>query len=166
MVDEIIATGKVARPYLGIRGEQTMDGQAVVSVEEAGPAAAAGLQPGDVITAIDGESFDDESFINRLIFDHEPGDEVTLTVERDGEELTVDVTLGERPAATAVINPRPSHRARPSLPSHFPPAGGRPVSGARRPASLAAARRGWHHHLAVDSETGEDATWPGESDKL
>lgn len=101
IVDELIANGSVARPYLGIRTQQTQLGQGVMSVEENGPAADAGLQAGDLITAIDGQEIDAEHpFINELIFDHKPGDQVTLTVERDGESIEIDVTLGERPVET------------------------------------------------------------------
>ena len=79
-----------------------MDGQGVVDVEAGGPADDAGLQAGDVITAIDGQEIDaDHPFINALIFDHKPGDVVSLTVDRAGDEVTVSVTLGERPAETA-----------------------------------------------------------------
>lgn len=102
LVDEIIETGKVARPYLGIRAQSTMQGQAVMSIEDGGPADAADLQAGDVITAIDGLRVDDDhSFINELIFNHQPGDSVTLTILRNGEVMTIDVTLGERPAEIA-----------------------------------------------------------------
>jgi len=102
LVDQIITTGKVARPYLGIRTQPTMQGQGVMSVETGGPADTAGLQAGDLITGIDGQEIDiDHPFINQLIFDHQPGDTVSLTVERNGGEVTVSVTLGERPAETA-----------------------------------------------------------------
>jgi len=102
IVDEIIATGSFTRPYLGIRTQATMDGQGIVDVESGGPAETAGLQAGDVITAIDGQEIDaDHPFINALIFDHKPGDVVSLTVDRAGDEVTVKVTLGERPAETA-----------------------------------------------------------------
>ncbi|HEY7030288.1 MAG TPA: trypsin-like peptidase domain-containing protein [Thermomicrobiales bacterium] len=99
IVDQIIATGKVSRAYLGVRTLQ--DGQSVVSVEAGSPAADAGLEAGDVITAMDGQDVDaTHPFLNMLIFDHKPGDKVDLTVDRDGQSLTVSVTLGERPAET------------------------------------------------------------------
>lgn len=102
LVDEIIATGHVARPYLGIRAQPTMQGQAVISVEADGPAAKAGLKAGDVITAIDGQEIDaDHPFINQLIFNHKPGDTVELKVDRDGSSTTISVTLAERPATIA-----------------------------------------------------------------
>ena len=53
---------------------------------------------GDVITAVDGEELITENDLSRLISEHQPGDEVTLQIIRDGETMDVDVTLGERPS--------------------------------------------------------------------
>lgn len=100
IVDQIIKTGTVARPYLGIRTQVTRAGETIVaSVESGGPADKAGLQANDVITEIDGHAIDaNHSLINALIFGHQPGDTVTLTVDRNGSPVTVKVTLGTRPA--------------------------------------------------------------------
>ena len=99
IVDEIISTGKVARGYLGIRSQLTVNGPIVQSGEAGSPADAAGLEAGDVITKIDGQAIDESHpFINSLIFDHKPGDSVELGVDRNGDEITLTVTLGERPA--------------------------------------------------------------------
>jgi S1-C subfamily serine protease len=101
IVDEIISTGHVARPYLGIRTQATRQGQGVMSVEADGPAADAGIEAGDLITAIDGQEIDtDHPFINELIFGHKPGEDVTLTFERNGQSIDLMVTLGERPVET------------------------------------------------------------------
>jgi len=102
IVDQIIQNGTVDRPYLGIRGQETNQGQGVVSVESDSPADKAGLRAGDVITAIDGQQLDaDHTFIDQLIFNHKPGDKISLTVDRDGSDVTIEVTLGKRPAETA-----------------------------------------------------------------
>jgi S1-C subfamily serine protease len=101
IVDQLISTGKVARGYLGIRTQLTTEGQAIQSVETDSPAATAGLQAGDVITKIDGQTIDENHpLVNALIFGHKPGDKVELGVDRNGDEITIDVTLGERPADT------------------------------------------------------------------
>jgi S1-C subfamily serine protease len=101
LVDEIIKNGSVARPYLGIQSQPTQDGQGVVSVEADSPAATAGLKDGDIITGIDGQSIDaDHPFLNMLIFGHKPGDKVDLSVDRNGQTITLPVTLGTRPAET------------------------------------------------------------------
>ncbi|WP_030186633.1 S1C family serine protease, partial [Streptomyces capuensis] len=59
------------------------DGSA--SVTPKGPADQAGLKPGDTITKLD-----------NTIYQHKPGDKVTLTYKRDGKEHTAQVTLGQR----------------------------------------------------------------------
>ncbi|MGZ4631522.1 MAG: S1C family serine protease, partial [Actinomycetes bacterium] len=58
-----------------------------------GPAEKAGLQPGDVITAIDGTTVQDSSELIVAIRSHRPGETVTLTVKRNGDVRTVRVTL-------------------------------------------------------------------------
>jgi len=103
IVDQIIQSGSVARPYLGIRTQLGRDGSVQIQeVETTGPAADSGLQVGDVITGMDGKSFDAQSpFINQLIFDHEPGDKITLSVNRNGSSQDITITLGTRPADLA-----------------------------------------------------------------
>jgi S1-C subfamily serine protease len=60
------------------------------------PAANAGLQEGDVVTAVDGEDVDAEHTLSDRLSAYEEGDTVTLTVVRDGESQSIDVTLGAR----------------------------------------------------------------------
>jgi 2-alkenal reductase len=62
------------------------------------PAAQAGLQEGDIVVAVDGERIDTESDLSSFLLPHAPGDTVTLTIVRNGEEQDVDVTLAELPA--------------------------------------------------------------------
>jgi S1-C subfamily serine protease len=61
------------------------------------PAAAAGLQEGDVITAIDGSQITAESDLAELMLPHQPGDKITLSVVRAGSQHEIDVTLGTLP---------------------------------------------------------------------
>ena len=100
VVDELIANGVVRRPYLGIVGGAGADGHEVVEVEAGDPAAEAGLEAGDVITAIDGEEIGGRTTLADLLYEREPGETVTLSVERDGAEREIEVTLGERNEAT------------------------------------------------------------------
>jgi len=75
--------------------------QAVVirSVTPGSPADEAGLEPGDLITEMDGEEVSDPNSFAKAISNLEPGDEITLTVFRDEEEepLKIKVVLGENP---------------------------------------------------------------------
>ena len=65
-------------------------------VESGGPAAAAGLKPGDVITKLDDHVIDSGPTLIGEIWTHKPGDKVQITYERDGKSKTVELTLGSR----------------------------------------------------------------------
>jgi S1-C subfamily serine protease len=67
----------------------------ITEVVEGSPAAEAGLQVGDIVTAVDGDRVDFEHTLRDRLFAYEPGDTVTLDVLRDGETLQIQVTLGE-----------------------------------------------------------------------
>ena len=78
------------------RGLDVSEGALIEEVFENTPAAEAGLQAGDVVTAVDGDVVDEERTLPDRLYAYEEGDVVTLTVLRDGEELELDVTLGPR----------------------------------------------------------------------
>jgi S1-C subfamily serine protease len=97
---KLLEDGEIIWPYMGIQGEITAEGQEVLEVVEDGPAADAGLEVGDVITAFDGEDLGPRASIIDRLFTHEPGDTVDVTVDRDGTVQTFQITLGERPDDT------------------------------------------------------------------
>ncbi|MDH6625036.1 putative serine protease PepD [Streptomyces sp. LBL] len=66
------------------------------AVEAGGPAAKAGLKPGDVITKLDDHVIDSGPTLIGEIWTHKPGDKVTITYERGGKTHTVELTLGSR----------------------------------------------------------------------
>jgi len=72
-----------------------VEGALIQAVEEGSAAAEAGIQEGDIVTAVNGEPVDFERTLRDRIIAYEPGDVVTLTVLRDGEEQEIDVTLAE-----------------------------------------------------------------------
>jgi len=63
------------------------------AVRENGPAGRAGLEPGDVIKALDGRRVHDADELIVAIRSKAPGSVVKVTIERDGTERTVDLTL-------------------------------------------------------------------------
>lgn len=109
---QLIENGKIDRPFLGISYQlinpqlaaaQNLPvdhGAYVADLVPGGPAAAGGVQTGDIITAIDGEEISQTTSLQDLLFQHKPGDQVELTIARgpSGQESTVQVTLGTRPA--------------------------------------------------------------------
>jgi hypothetical protein len=85
-------------PDLGPEGS-LIQGVVVVAVDDESPASAAGLQPGDVITALDEEPVGSQDELVERIGEREPRDRVTITFFRPGDEgeHEVEVTLGEHP---------------------------------------------------------------------
>jgi S1-C subfamily serine protease len=73
------------------------NGVLVLNVPEGGPAAEAGIEPGDVITSIGGVEIDQQTSFSEALFQFEPGETVEVVIVRDGEEMTVEITLSERP---------------------------------------------------------------------
>jgi putative serine protease PepD len=87
--------------YLGLTTTPDPAGARVVEAAAGGPAAAAGLQAGDVVTAVDGEAVNDPDDVAAAIDDRRPGERVSVTVARGGSSQTIDVTLARRPAQVA-----------------------------------------------------------------
>ena len=75
-------------------GFSTDSGAYISSVAEGSAAAQAGLKVGDIITAFDGQKVSSSSDVMLDVRTKNPGDKVTVTVNRDGEEMDVEVTLG------------------------------------------------------------------------
>ena len=94
---DIVQQGAVNRPWLGVTSDITPQGQVVAEVDGGSPAAVAGLEPGDLIVAVDAEEIDVTHPFIDLLYRHEPGDTITLTVVRDAAELELEVQLGTRP---------------------------------------------------------------------
>jgi putative serine protease PepD len=84
--------------YLGVSTSPAPNGGAQVGDATAGgPAAEAGIRPGDVITEVDGDQVQDPEDVATAIEDDKPGDEIDVKVQRGGSERTLQVTLGQRP---------------------------------------------------------------------
>ena len=85
--------GSVGREYAVPDGG--IDHGVVISVREGGPGAEAGLRENDVITAVDGNEISDIYELQDVIFDHEVGDTIEVTVYRNGATETYPVLLGQ-----------------------------------------------------------------------
>jgi S1-C subfamily serine protease len=81
--------------------EATTDGKGVEvsDLAENSPAAKAGIQKGDVITAVDGDSVDSPIALRSAVQAKQSGDEISVTYTRDGSSNTVKVTLASRDQA-------------------------------------------------------------------
>ena len=105
LVESIIEKGYIAKPYIGVMvadvGEESTSyglpaGAAIKSVTTDGPADKAGLKENDIITAVNGETISGRSGLSDAVSAAEPGDKLTLTVYRQGETLSIEVTVGEQ----------------------------------------------------------------------
>jgi hypothetical protein len=85
--------------YLGVvpKDSTSPAGAAIVEVAPASPAERAGLENGDVITAVGQGAVRNASQLVRRVRAHDSGDKVTIAYTRDGASKTVQVTLGSRP---------------------------------------------------------------------
>jgi serine protease Do len=107
VISQLKAHQKVLRPYIGITGinldEQTAKkyklevGVYIKSVEDFSPAEKAGLKAGDVIIKADGKSITTKDELNEIKNSHQIGDTMTLTVNRNGSDKDISVTLEETP---------------------------------------------------------------------
>ena len=109
---QLISDGSVSYPFMGVsvapvtpdvaaQANLSVDyGAYVADVQADGPSATAGIQADDVILAIDGQRIDQTNSFTEVLFAYQPGDTVEVTILRGGEQQTVEVTLGERPAGT------------------------------------------------------------------
>ncbi len=118
LTQQALAGQPLSRPWLGVRyqpldaGIATRNNLSVMSgawitsgsngtaVEAGSPAATAGLQENDVITAVDGTKVDTNHPLVELLGSHAPGSTVTLTIRRGTTDTTVTVTLTTRQATT------------------------------------------------------------------
>jgi putative serine protease PepD len=99
VVRDLADDGRVSRPYLGVSTAERASGPGatVRTVVPGGPADKAGLRAGDVILRVGGQAIEDPGDVAEAIFDRRAGDRVAVTIERDGEQRTVQVTLARQP---------------------------------------------------------------------
>lgn len=110
VLPQLISAGVVTRGWLGVYiqnitpgmeeqfGVAPGEGVLVADVVRGSPAEEAGLQSGDVIVSVDGVPVGSTDELQTEIMYRAPGEVVQLEIVRDGERLTISVTLGERPS--------------------------------------------------------------------
>jgi putative serine protease PepD len=101
IADGLIANGSVEHAYLGVATDDTSDGSGarISEVRPSTPAAGAGLKSGDVVTKVGDASITTADELRRAIDSKQPGDQVELTVRRNGTTQTLQVSLTSRPTA-------------------------------------------------------------------
>jgi serine protease Do len=97
IVTQLLAHGSIERGWLGVAVEERNGGVTVASVDRTGPAARAGVRPGDVVTAVNGEHIDTSRGLIRAVAGISPGNVAHLAIRRQGHEMDLSVTVGRRP---------------------------------------------------------------------
>lgn len=109
VMNQLMKTGKVSRGYIGVSlqnltpdlakqfGLSSDHGAVILEVEPNKPGAKAGLKPGDVIMAINGQKVQNSSDATLKVTEHGPGTTITLDIVRNGKQMKIPVTLAARP---------------------------------------------------------------------
>jgi serine protease Do len=107
--ERIKESGSVVNGYLGVAltplnpqlaerlGIEQLEGALVAGVGSGSPAEKAGLEPGDLVVAWNGEKILDAQHLVHRVASATPGTKATLTVIRGGDEITLEVTVDQRP---------------------------------------------------------------------
>ena len=109
VMEDILDDGKVSRGWLGVRidrvskdiaemyGMKNTDGVLIRSLEKDSPAERDGIEPGDIVIAVNGQPVKTPTELSSIIGSKKPNEKVKITVIREGKEKTIEVTLGEFP---------------------------------------------------------------------
>jgi serine protease DegS len=111
VMEQLIEKGSVTRGWLGVEaqditpqlaesfGLREVVGVIIAGIQRNGPAAQAGLRPGDIITAVNDEAATDSKTVMSQIARIAPGSHLKITVLRNGKQLELDAVVGERSQA-------------------------------------------------------------------
>ncbi|GBD44546.1 Periplasmic serine endoprotease DegP [bacterium HR40] len=178
VVESLKATGRVVRAWLGVRIQTVTDeiaeslglegtyGALVASAVPGGPAAAAGIEPGDVILEFAGQRIDSMRSLPRLVAETPVGREVEVVIWRRGERRTVKVTLAELPSDEQLAATQEGGSSGPSSVAEIPELGIRVAAvddELRQRFQLAPDMRGVVVvEVAPDSPAGREGLQPGD----
>jgi serine protease DegQ len=109
VADELLAHGRARHAYLGVQPAEltpqiagelhvTGEGVAVYAVAPSGPAAKAGIRPGDVLTAVANRKVTTVEELFVALRQHQPGETVRISYVRDGQHRTAHVQVADRPS--------------------------------------------------------------------
>ena len=123
VLPQLVSKGAVTRAWLGVYiqdltpelaaqfGVEPGSGVLISDVVPGSPAESAGIKRGDIITAVNGKPVHNTNELQLEIMYRQPGDTVTVELLREGQKLTVQVVLGERPTEEALARMTPGGKA-------------------------------------------------------
>jgi serine protease Do len=99
VVAQLLAHGRIDRGWLGVSVNEPTEGGGLVvaSIDRNGPAAKAGIRPGDVLLAVNGERIQTANGLIKAVAAVPPGNNVRVTLRRQTREIEIPVTVGRRP---------------------------------------------------------------------
>jgi serine protease Do len=116
--EQLVKTGKVERGRIGVAIQEVSQslaqsfgldrprGALVASVDKDGPAAKAGVKPGDVLLGVNGKTVERSSELPPLVAAVKPGTRATFEVWRDGKKRNLDITVGELKTEQVAAGPK------------------------------------------------------------
>jgi serine protease Do len=133
IVPQLRDQGEVVRGWLGAASSRGEEGSGAIigKVYRTTPAADAGLHPGDVVIAVDGNPVADFDALRRVIAASKPGKTISMTVERNGKTLELTAVLDERPSSKQLDDLREQRRFDPPPPPSMVPGHSGPRLGVR-----------------------------------
>ena len=118
VMDDLVRDGRVIRGWIGVEprdlpadlaaslGLEKVQGVLITGVLQGGPAAQAGVRPGDVVTAVGDRPVQTTADLLKAVAALKPQSSASLGVVRSGQRLRIDVQIGQRPAPGSSGNPR------------------------------------------------------------
>ena len=127
IVEDLINYGYVTGAYMGVTVENTdaesaakfglPTGAYIVDVVKGGAADRAGIQPKDIVIDLGGNKVSNITDLTRALRNFKAGDTTTVTLIRSGKEMTLDITLDEKPQETTIATTPNSEPSDSSMPS-------------------------------------------------
>jgi Do/DeqQ family serine protease len=119
VMEQLVRYGRIERGWIGVGGQditpeiaqglqtRRTEGAVIATVQPTSPAARAGIEPGDIITAVDGTAIQSwQQLVNRIGLSR-VSQELTLTIDRRGRTMSVPVKVAPRPRSQRTLEPQP-----------------------------------------------------------